>query len=91
VTEEELAKKIAEEYDAKLRRAAVFSEGMQSPLWKELMALFDELERKAFLRWTDANAEDRAVIIELQQIGKLGRLLKREVQAAIDDAAILTQ
>ena len=82
---------IAEQIKKVLRRAAIFSEGVRSPFWEELTALFDELEKKAFDRWTDANVSDTAVVIELQQIGKLGRVLKRHVQAAIDDAIQYTQ
>jgi hypothetical protein len=89
--EEKLRKQIEEEYDRKVRRAAVFIEGLQSPFWKELKEMLSELERSAFERFTDANAADQSVIIELQQIGKLGRVLEARIRSAIDEADHLTQ
>lgn len=82
---------LAGEVERIIRRAAVFSEGLQSPFWQELRDMLMELERGAFARFTDANATDTAVVIELQQIGKLRRVLESKIRAAIDEADAISQ
>lgn len=89
--EEQALQDLAEEVDKVVRRAAIFEVGIGTEFWKELMAMFKELEDGAFRRFTDANATDTAVIIELQQIGKLGRVLEGKVKAVIARANELTQ
>lgn len=92
MTPEELAlKELSEQLDRTLKRAAVFRDGLQSPFWKELKEMFNELEQRAFRSFTDANATDTAVIIELQQVGKIGRVLEAKIMAAIEEAETLSQ
>ncbi len=89
--EEEALKTLADEVDKTVRRAAIFEAGVQSEFWTELMEMFRELEAAAFRKFTDTNAADTAVIVELQQIGKLGRVLEGKVKAVIARAEELTQ
>lgn len=89
--EQEFRDHAEQQIDKIMRRAKIFSDGIESAFWKELMEMLSELEKSAFKRFTDANASDTAVIIELQQVGKLKRVLEAKVKGAIDAADHLVQ
>lgn len=84
------------EYDDKLidkivRRAAIFSRGVQTEFWDELKVMLQEEREKAFNDFLETPYTEKAAIIEQQVIGKLGKYLEAKVRGAIEEAESLTQ
>ena len=89
--EEEQKKEDREMVERIVRRAAVFSEGLQSPFWKELMAMMREERERALDEFADTPYSETAAIIEQQVIAKIGKYLKQKVEATIIEADNLVQ
>lgn len=82
---------IADNVEKAMRRAEIFEVGIQSDFWKELKAMLAELSQDAFDKFCDTPTELRDQIAELQQVGKLGKVLEAHVLSTIDAAKELAQ
>lgn len=89
--EEEQKKEDREMVERVVRRAAIFSEGVRTPFWDELLLMFKEERERALDDFADTPYSETAAIIEQQVIAKIGRYLKQRVEAAIIEADNLIQ
>lgn len=69
-----------------LEDAALFLDGMQTPFWKRLKKMLDDLRDDSIRELLDTPSDDRGVIAELQAAAKIGARIENTMQDTINYA-----
>ena len=80
-----------EQHEQMMEDAAIFLDGMQSPFWKRLERMLDDLREDSVRQLLSAPSDDRGLIAELQAAAKIGDRIKNTMLCTINYAKEQTQ